>query len=578
VRALRFVLGFGRQHRRGLALAALLGALASGAAVALAAVSAWLIARASEQPPVLHLMVAIVSVRAFGASRGIFRYLERLTGHSTSFRILGDVRAATVAQLERVLPDRSEGPAALSSGELLARFVGDVDRLQDLWARVVVPTASAVVVGAGAVILVGVLTPAAGVVLAFSLVVAALAAPLLSRWAARGAGRDLAPLRGRYQSELLEVLDGATELAVYDRLDERVARLDQLDADLARTEARTAWSAGLGVSVAALAGGAATVAALAFGAQAVAAGRVAPITVAVVALVPLAVHEVVAALAAAAHHLPELSSAATRIQAVFDRPPAVLDPPSPRPVPDGSLGVRVRGLTAGWTPDRGPVLRRLDLDLAPGTVTMVVGPSGSGKSTLAAVLLRFLEPDAGTVELVGDRVADVREVAADDVRAEIGWCAQDAHLFDSTIEANLRLARPGATATEVRAALAGAQLLGWVESLPNGLATMVGEHGRQLSGGQRQRLALARVLLADREIVVLDEPTEHLDEGTARRLAGDLLAATVGRTVLVLTHRPELFAGVDRHLRLHDGALVVVGGRTAVPPGKPLLPETAVGA
>ena len=143
--ALRFALGFGRRHRRGLALSALLGALASGAAVALAAVSAWLIARASQQPPVLHLMVAIVSVRAFGASRGIFRYLERLTGHSTSFRILGDVRAATVAQLERVLPDRSEGPTALSSGELLARFVGDVDRLQDLWARVVVPTASAVV-------------------------------------------------------------------------------------------------------------------------------------------------------------------------------------------------------------------------------------------------------------------------------------------------------------------------------------------------------------------------------------------------------------------------------------------------
>src|SRR5690606_8692259 len=163
----------------------------------------------------------------------------------------------------------------------------------------------------------------------------------------------------------------------------------------------------------------------------------------------------------------------------------VLDPPSPRPVPDGPLGLRVRGLSAGWSPDRGPVLHLLDLDLAPGTVTMVVGPSGSGKSTLAAVLLRFLEPDAGSVELVGDRVIDVREVAADDVRAEVGWCAQDVHLFDSTIEANLVLARPDATAAELRAALAGAQLLEWVDSLPDGLATMVGEHGRRLSGGQR---------------------------------------------------------------------------------------------
>src|SRR5690606_37293343 len=216
---------------------------------------------------------------------------------------------------------------------------------------------------------------------------------------------------------------------------ERLDRLDRLDAELARAEARTAWSAGLGVSVAALAGGAATVAALGFGAEAVAAGRLAPINVAVVALVPLAVHEGVAALAAAAHP-----------PAVFDRPPAVVDPPSPRPVPDGPLGLRVRGLFAGWTSGRGPVLRRLDLDLTPGTVTVVVGPSGSGKSTLAAVLLRFLEPDAGSVELVRDPVVDVREVAADDVRAELGWCAQDAPPSAPPIEAHLRLARPDPTA------------------------------------------------------------------------------------------------------------------------------------
>ncbi|MGV3758574.1 MAG: thiol reductant ABC exporter subunit CydC, partial [Actinomycetota bacterium] len=493
MKALRFALGFGDRHRRGLALAALLGALASGAAVALAAVSAWLIARASQQPPVLHLMVAIVSVRAFGASRGIFRYLERLVSHSTSFRILGDLRSATVARLERLLPDRREGPDALSTGELLARFVGDVDRLQDLWARVVVPTASAVVVGAGAVVLVGLLAPLAGLVLAASLVVAAVAAPLLGRRAARGAGGELAPLRGRYQGELLEVLDGATELAVYDRLDERLTDLDAVDAALARAEARTAGATGLGVAIAALAGGLATVAALGFGAQEVAAGRLAPINLAVVALVPLAVHEVVAALSVAAHRLPELAGSARRLEAVFQRPDAVTDPDTPRTVPEGPLGVRVRRLTAGWSADRGPVLVGLDLDLAPGTVTLVVGPSGSGKSTLAAVLLRFLEPDAGSVELVGEGAVDVRELASDAVRAEIGWCAQDAHLFDSTIEANLRLAGPDATLEQLRAALAGAQLLAWVDSLPNGLATMVGEHGRQLSGGQRQRLALTRV-------------------------------------------------------------------------------------
>ena len=557
--ALRWVLRFGRGERRGLAAAVGLGALASGAAVALTAVSAWLIARASQQPPVLHLMVAIVSVRALGASRGLFRYLERLTGHSASFRILGDVRAATVERLEQLLPDRATGPGALSSGELLARFVGDVDGLQDLWARVVVPAASAVVVGAAAVTLMTQLSPAAGLVLGASLVATAVGAPLASQRAARGAGRRLAPLRGRYQTELVDLLDGATELGVYGALPDRLRKLDDLDRSLAAAEARSATAAGLGAAIAVAAAGLAAVGGLALGADAVAAGRLSPVNVAVVALVPLAMHEIVAGLAAAAHRLPELEATSGRIRSVFDRRPAVAEPAAPVALPAGPSGLRLQGLTAGWASDDAPVLHGVDAELVAGSRTMVVGPSGSGKSTLAAVLLRFLEPAAGSVELVGrDGTVDLTELGSDDARSVIGWCAQDAHLFDSTIAENLRLARPGATPHDLWAALEGARLATWVRSLPAGLDTMVGEHGRLLSGGQRQRLALARVLLADRSIVVLDEPTEHLDEPTARALAEDLMAATEGRTVVVLTHRPELFPEIERTLRIHAGCLVEV--------------------
>ena len=181
------------------------------------------------------------------------------------------------------------------------------------------------------------------------------------------------------------------------------------------------------------------------------------------------------------------------------------------------------------------MLHGLDLDVPAGQRVAVVGPSGCGKTTLAMVLLRFLDPAAGTVTIGG---TDITALESDTVRRIIGLCAQDAHIFDSTLEANLRLARPDASPAELRGALAQARLLDWVDSLPGGLATPVGEHGAQLSGGQRQRLALARVLLADFPVVILDEPAEHLDDDTARALTRDLLAATEGRTRLLITHRP----------------------------------------
>lgn len=557
MRPLYRILRLGTARRRGLVGAVALGAAASGSAVALAGVSAWLIARASEQPPVLHLMVAIVGVRALGAGRGLLRYLERLVAHDTSFRLLGDLRAATVRRLAQLVPTRDVGaPDALRSGDLLARFVGDVDTLMDLWARVVVPVASAAIVGTAAVVVFSLMAPLAGVVLAATLVATAVAAPALSRRSARGAGATLAPLRGRYQSELVEVLDGATELAVYGALPARLSGLAALDAEAAAAEARTATAAGVGGALATASAGVATIGALWIGAAAVIGGDLAPVNLAVLALMPLAAHEVVAGIATAAHRIPELEAAAERVVDVFDREPDVVEPAMPEPVPTGPLGVRVRALTAGWNAVE-PPLAELELDLAPGTTTVVVGPSGSGKSTLAAVLLRFLEPVDGTVELVGPSGAqDLRRLAADDVRSVVGWCAQDVHVFDSTVEANLRLARPDADDMDLWAALQAAHLDEWVAQLPAGLATPVGEHGHRISGGQRQRLALARVLLAGKEIVVFDEPTEHLDDETASALARQILELGTTCAVLVLTHRPELFVGADRMLEIRDRRVV----------------------
>jgi thiol reductant ABC exporter CydC subunit len=581
VNALRWILGLGRSGRGRLVLAILLGALASGAAIGLAGTAAWLISRASQHPPVLHLMVAIVAVRAFGLARGVLRYGERLTGHDATFRVLGDLRVATVERLEHVIPIRAERTTAdLSSGEVVARLVDDIDVLQDLWVRVVLPYASAALVGAGTVALISILVPAAGITLALSLAIAAVLAPLASARAARGASARLGPLRAAYRTQVLDLLAGFTELTVYGALPDRLARLEQLDRSLTRAEARSAMAAGIGAAVATLAAGAAMWAGLWFGAGAVDAQTLAAVSLAVVALVPLAAHEIFAALAPGAREIPALAGAAIRVREMFDQPLTAHEPDSPAPVPVGPYGISIRGLYAGWTSDD-IVLRGVDLDIAPGSRTLIIGPSGSGKSTLAAVLLRLLDPTSGAVELVGSTgTVDLTLMSGDDVRGVIGWCAQDAYIFDSTIEANLRLARPDASPDELLGALRRAGLDQWVDSLPRGLATMVGEHGNHLSGGQRQRLALARVLLADRPVVIFDEPTEHLDEPTAKVLATDLLRATDGKTVIVVTHRPELFDNHHRQVELIDGRLSgTVSGeatRTAAhPPERCLLGSRA---
>lgn len=533
-------LGAAMRGRLGLAILAGTGAAAS--AVALTGTSAWLISRAAEQPPVLDLMVAIVAVRAFGVSRGALRYAERLAAHDVSLRILGDLRGRAYRRLERLAP---AGLADHRPGDLLSRLVADVDSLVDLWPRVVLPAAIAVVVCASTALVVTALVPAAGAVLAATLLVAAVGAPLAGWAVAHRAEARIAPVRGALSAAALDLLQTAPELVAAGVEGRELSRLAALSADLERAEARSASGAGIGVLVASLSSGAAVWLALVAGMAAVRAGALGGVALAVVVLLPLAAHELVAGLAPAAQHLTRLRAAADRFAAVLGRPDPVADPERPAALAAGPYGLRIRDLHVRYAADGPDVLAGVDLVLRPGERALVTGPSGSGKSTLAAVLLRFLEPSGGSVELVGPAGAvDIRRLAGDDVRGVVGLCAQDAHLFDSTIAENVRLARPGASDDELRDALRRARLLDWVDTLPDGLNTFVGEQGARLSGGQRQRLELARSILADRPILVFDEPTEHLDQQTAAVLTTDLLAAAAGRTVVFITHRPELMAAV----------------------------------
>ena len=543
-----------------LALAGAAGTLAAVSSIGLLATSAWLISRASQHPPVLYLMVPVAAVQAFGIGRGVFRYAERLSGHDAALRILARLRMSAYDKLERLAP---AGVSAFRSGDLISRLVTDVDSLTDRWLRVRLPYAVAALAGAAAVAVAAALLPAAGLVLALSLVAAAVGAPLLAGGIARRAERQLAPRRGEFAAATVDLLRGAGELAVFGTSAQALRTVASKSQEVAQVQARSAYARAIGAAVSALAAGAALWGCLVLGVAGVRAGTMAGVTLAVLALMPLAVHEVFSGLAPAAQEIPRLRSASARVADVLSRPEPVTEPARPGPLPGPPYDVTVRGLTARWAADGGQpdVLRGADLDLPAGCRVAVTGPSGSGKTTLAMVLLRFLDPAGGTVTLGG---ADITTLDSDQVRSVIGLCAQDAHIFDSTLRENLRLARPDAGDDELAEALRRARLDDWVASLPRGLDTEVGEHGARLSGGQRQRLALARVLLADFPVVILDEPAEHLDEPTAAALTADLLARLAGRTVLLITHRSVHGGDVDQVLRLTAGRLEPDGRLEAV--------------
>jgi thiol reductant ABC exporter CydC subunit len=532
-----------------LLLALLAGAAAAGAAVALAATSAWLISRAAERPPVLFLMVAIVAVRFFGIARGVFRYLERLASHDAAFRWLGDLRVAVYGRLERLAP---AGAAAFRSGDLLSRLVSDVDTLQDLWLRVLLPYGVAAVVGSGTVLLVGTLVPGAGLVLAVCLLAAAVLAPVLALAVARRAERTVAPARGALAASAQDVLRGAAELTAFGLTEAAVARVAAEDALLTRAERRAAGGAGVGAGVAAAAGGLAVWAGLALGVPAVRTGSLPGVWLAVVVLTPLALFELMSGLAPAAAQVPRVRAAAHRVLEVVDAPDPVAEPAQPAGLPGLPAAVEAVGVSAAWAPGLPVVLTEVDLRLDPGEHVGLVGPSGAGKSTVATLLLRFLDPVGGELRL--GEVA-YPALTSDDLRRVVGLLAQDAHVFDTSVRENVALARREADEDELWAALDRARVGATVRRLPQGLDTAVGEHGNRLSGGERQRLALARMLLAGFEVVVLDEPTEHLDEPTAQALLDDLLATQQGRTVLLITHRDPP-ASLTRVLAVRDGRLL----------------------
>jgi thiol reductant ABC exporter CydC subunit len=551
--ALLRLLAMARPLRGRLLLAVGAGAAATGCGVALLAVSGFLLARASQHPNIIAISVAVVAVRALSIGRGVSRYLERLASHDVAFRVLAEVRVAIWRRLEALAP---AGLALFRSGDLLARLISDVDATQDLFIRGITPLLTAALIGgAAATVCLLILAPAAAV-LAAGLLAAGLAVPLAGAAVARKAAQAGAPARGRLAATITDFLEGAADLLAFGAGDAALAQAGTADGELTRLARRTAAASGLGTGLMSLVTGLTLWGVLLLGVAATGTGALTRVPLAVLTLTALASFEAVTALPAAAVQLDQARVSADRIAAVADTPDPIREPRHPRPLPPGPFTVTLRDATVRYQPDGPPALDRVSIDLPPGRRVALVGANGAGKSTVAAVLLRFCELSSGTAVLNGH---DLASYAADDVRTVIGGCPQHPHLFDATIRENLRIARPAAGDEELETAAARARLLPWIRSLPQGWDTPVGVHGSAVSGGQRQRLALARAFLAGPALLILDEPTAHLDPDSRQALTADLLHATEGQAVLFITHDRSGLDQVDQIVVLERGRVAEQG-------------------
>jgi len=560
VSAVAEVVHLGGVPRARVGLSVLLGTVTVLAGVGLMGTAGYVISRAAEHPPVLSLTVAIVAVRAFALTRPVSRYLERLVSHDLAFRMLARVRVAFYRRLEPLVPARAGGQR---SGELLSAMVADVDAMQNLFLRGLTPVLVAVVAGAISIAVLASFVPLAGVVLLVGLVLGGVAIPALAARSTRSTADRQVAVRTELTAELVEVLRAAPELVVFGADEAAAGRVRALDSELLMLRLRDAAWGGTVEGLSVLVSGLTAVGVLAACVSAAASGNLNRVLIAALTFAALAAFEAVAPLPGAAASAYGTRAAAERLVAVTNRRPAVADPVEQHPSPSGPTArldaVGFHYPQTSYEPgssDEGWELAGVDLTLEPGRTVVLAGPSGAGKSTVAALLVRFIDPDTGRVT-VGEPPVDLRELDQFQVRSAIVLDGQDSYLFDTSIAENVRLARPGAQDEEVEAALRRARAWDWVAALPAGMNTLVGAGGANVSGGERRRIALARTFLANAEVLVLDEPTAHLDPETAREVLADVLAATDGGTVLVITHRDEGLEAADQVVTLRNGRIDV---------------------
>jgi ATP-binding cassette subfamily C protein CydC len=514
-------------------------------AIALLGVSAWLISRAAEVSSIVFLGVAIVGVRGFAVGRATFRYGERLLLHESAFRMLGNLRPEIFSKLAPFIP---AGMPSIGRGEVLTRIVSDVDELQNLSLRVVAPLVQSLVVASASILFVWLLLPAAGMGLMFAVLAVFLVALPLTAIVAKVSDESVAPLKAQLANQSLDLLENQDVYLAYGWLEIRLAGLEKTDAKLRREQSKSAYSNGLGVAVVTLMSMLAVVLGAWFGANAVLSGVIPGASLAVFTLLPIAIFEILLAAQPAVSAYRKYRVSAMRVAELLDR-----DIPVALQIVNGDLELEgFKTLALEKATLRYPEAERVafsdfDFTLTSGEVVLLSGESGSGKSSVALALARLIELDSGAYTINGYQASNF---TVDSIRRRVGVVEQSPMIFLGDVRANLSLAKPEASDEELIQALTEVGLWEMFETRA-GLGTQLGDRGVLISGGEAQRLGLARAILADFEVLILDEPTANVDEVAADQLIADLLAVAKGkanRAILLISHERRFRGLVDREV------------------------------
>jgi len=549
-RLLGFVLPFWPQ----VLLSALLGALTIGASISLMSTSAFLISMAALHPSIAAISVAVVGVRFFGISRGVFRYLERLSAHSLTFRVLAKLRVWFYQAIEPLAPARL---MTSRSGDLLNRVMSDVETLDNLYVRVLAPPLVAVIVIIGMAIFMGAFSTLLSLVLTVFLLAIGLGLTILSLSLNQKPGRQLTDQRALLRADLVDAVQGLPDLVAFGQAKTWLAKIKATGERFGAIQTHMARLSGIQSGLNSLLMGSGVWLLLVLSIPMVLDGTVKGVHLAVIVLGAMASFEAVQNLPQAAQLLEANLQSARRLFEFADNAPAVVEPVAALPRP-ATANLRVRGLKFAYEAgsEAELVLHGIDFNLPAGKKMAIVGPSGAGKSTLVNLLMRFWEFSEGQIELDGQ---DIRQYTPVDARRMFSLVSQGTYLFNASLNENLRLARPWATPAEIEEVCRQAELHDFVSSLPKGYETVVGERGVQFSGGERQRVAIARALLKDAPLFIFDEPTANLDPATERRLVETLRRISQGKSVLWITHRLVGLEEMDEILVMDKGRIIERG-------------------
>ncbi|GBQ56851.1 thiol reductant ABC exporter subunit CydC [Komagataeibacter swingsii] len=545
---------------REMALGLALSVMASLAGFGLLFLSGWLLAATAvaglggiAARNAFNLFLPAVGVRFFATVRILARYLERLVTHDATLRLIGRVRAWSIS---RLVPQAPAVLARQRSGDMLFRFVADTDRLGQFYLEVLLPFASAAICCVVFVVVTGVFSRPAGMVLAAGLLVCGGVLPVVAEGLSRRATHRVSHQQDAMHADLTEVLQGMGEFLFLGAAETVQERIADRQADIRHARRHVALIEGgarCATTIIAMLG---AVGILAVAGYACRAGSLPPACLPMLALGGLAAFDVVSPLPAAWQLMGQVRLAAARVFAMCDTPPCVVSPAVTR-CPNDPSGLSLSGIGLRYPGAERWALRHADLLVGQGERVALVGPSGAGKSTLVNLLFRFYDYQEGTARFGG---VDLKDVDADVMARHIGVVAQDFHLFQGSIRRNLAIACPTATEAAMWQALRVARLDAFVQEEPAGLDTLIGEGGVRLSGGQARRLAVARVVLRAPSWVILDEPTEGLDAATERDLMAALLQALPSRTtILCITHNPAVAARMDRVVRVEGGRFHAAG-------------------